>query len=170
MKHDAALTYWNPKLPMEELLGLSDQLKRRLRSDGYRTAGKLDQCPKEQLRALGYSDHAREQIGKALRLQRQFTEDIADIFAAEGVTEKMAKAMQPYDLFSLQLSTAQLGYILRWQRDVAGRYGEKEMFCVADGRVFYCTRCPYRDERSNFCGVCYRKLLDDMKEGRQNGV
>jgi len=153
---------WNPKTPVMELPHLNDQLKQRLHYDGYRTAEKLDNCLKEQLRALGYSDSAVGHIRQALREQRQFASDLADILLAEGITSKRMPNLQPFDLFSLPLTTAQLGYLLRWQYDVGGRYGDKDIFCVAGGRVYYCTECRYRDERSNFCGVCTKKLLDDL--------
>lgn len=59
------MNLWNPKTPVAELPHLTEQLKHRLRSDGYRTADKLDRCPKEQLRVLGYSDSA---VGHTARL------------------------------------------------------------------------------------------------------
>lgn len=64
---------------------LTDQLKRRLHGDGYIAAEKLDRCPKEQLRNLGYSDHAVLHIREALRQQRQFAVDISDILTAVGL-------------------------------------------------------------------------------------
>ena len=86
----------------------------------------------------------------------------------------MIPNLQPFDLLNLPLTTAQLGYLLRWQHDVGGRYGEQEIYCAINGRVYYCTACPYRNELSNFCGVCYRKLLDDLaeqkKEDRKNAI
>jgi len=35
---------------------------------------------------------------------------------------------------------------------------------ATDGRVFFCDACPYYDRRSNFCGFCMKKILDDMKK------
>jgi len=160
------MNLWNPKTPITELLHLSDQLKDRLRGDLFRTVERLDQCPADQLRVLGYSTEAIGKIRGALRQHRQFCTDVADILHSEGITQKMLFEMQPYDLLRLPLTTAQGGYLLRWQMDVAGRYGEQELFCVTGGRIYYCTGCPYRDERSRFCGWCTRKLLDDIKEGK----
>ena len=159
------MNLWSPFTPVAELPNLSDKLKRRLRGDALRTVERLDQCPAEQLRVLGYSDEAVQRIRASLRLHRQFCADLADILLAEGFTQKMLYEMQPFDLLRLPLTTAQVGYLLRWQMDVAGRYGEQELFCVTGGRVYYCTGCPYRDERARFCGWCTRKLLDDIKEG-----
>ena len=161
------MNLWNPKTPVMELPHLTGQLKRRLHGDSYRTAEKLDKCPAEQLRALGYSANAIGHIKEALRRQRQFAVDIADILAAEGVTLKILAALHPFDLLALPLTTAQLGYIIRWQHDIGGRYGDKEIFCVAGGRVYYCTACPYRDHRSTFCGFCTRKLLDELAEKKR---
>jgi len=161
------MNLWNPHTPVAELPNLSDKLKRRLRGDALRTVERLDQCPAEQLRALGYSDEAVQRIRASLRNHRQFCTDLADILLAEGFTQKMLFEMQPFDLLRLPLTTAQVGYLLRWQMDVAGRYGEQELFCVTGGRVYYCTGCPYRDERARFCGWCTRKLLDDIKEGKR---
>jgi len=164
------MNLWNPKTPVGELQYLSDKLKRRLHGDDYRNVGQLDQCPAELLRALDYSTETIKRIHEALRGHRKDLAYLADILYAEGVTEKMLKAMQPFDLLNLHLTTAQLGYLLLWQRDVGGRYGEKEMFCVVGGRVYYCTECPYRDERSNYCGWCTRKLLDDMAEKKRGAA
>ena len=164
------MNLWNPNTPITELAHLSDRLKRCLHSDEYRTADKLDKCPMEQLRALGYSVEAVKNIHGALRQQRQFARDIADILAAEGITWKMLISLQPFDLLKLSLTTAQLGYLIRWQHDLCGRYDDKEIFCVADGRVYYCTTCPYRDERSNFCGWCMKKLLDDLAEKKRGAA
>jgi len=162
------MNLWNPKTPVMELQALSDKLKRRLRGDNYRAVEKLDQCPAEQLRALGYSDDAVGRIRGALRQHRQFCDDLAGILLAEGLTQKMLFEMQPFDLLRLPLTAAQVGYLLRWQLDIAGRYGEQELFCVTGGRVYYCTGCPYKDERTRFCGWCTRKLLDDMREGKRH--
>ena len=49
------MNLWNPNLPIDELALPSGQLLRRLRSDEYRTVGRLDRCPVEQLEALGYA-------------------------------------------------------------------------------------------------------------------
>jgi len=156
------MNLWNPNTPIEELDHLSDKLKQRLHGDDYRSVGRLDQCPAEQLRVLGYSTEAIKRIHEALRGHRKDLAYLADILRAEGLTYKALLNMQPFDLLNLPLTTAQLGYLLRWQRDMGGRYGDKDIFCVAGGRVYYCTECPYRDERSNFCGFCTKKLLDDI--------
>jgi hypothetical protein len=103
-------------------------------------------------------------------VSRSFVDDLTDILLTEDFTEKMLHEMQPFDLLRLPLTTAQAGYLPHWQRDVAGRYGERELFCVAGGRIYYCTGCPYRDARTNFCGWCTRKLLDELREGERNGV
>ena len=161
------MNLWNPKLPIDELALPSDKLKRQLYADEYRTIGRLDRCPVEQLAALGYGALSLKHITAAMRQHREFISDLADILLAEGLTEKMLKAMQPFDVLNLPLTNAQVGYLLRWQKDMAGRYGDKELFCVAGGRVYYCTTCPYRDERSNFCGFCTKKLLDDMAEKKR---
>ena len=160
----------NPKTPTMELPHLSDKLKRRLHGDELRTADKLGECPNEHLQGLGYSVQDIQHIRASLRWHRQFSMDIEDILLAEGVTGKMVRAMQPFDLLNLPLTTAQLGYLLRWQKDMAGRYGDKELFCVTGGRVYYCTTCKYRDERSNFCGFCTKKLLDDMAEKKRGNT
>jgi hypothetical protein len=34
---------------------------------------------------------------------------------------------------------------------------------VSDGRVYHCADCPYRDRERGFCGICMRKIIDDMK-------
>ena len=164
------MNLWNPKTPVTELPCLSDSLKRRLYADEYRTAGKLDSCPLVHLLDLGYTSIAVDHIRKALRQQRQFASDIADILLAEGITGKKMPSLQLFDLLNLPLTTAQLGYLLRWQRDVGGRYGDKEIYCVAGGRVYYCTECRYRDERSNFCGFCMKKLLDDVAEKKRGAT
>ena len=164
------MNLWNPKTPVMELPFLSDSLKRRLYADEYRTAEKLDNCPLVHLLDLGYNSVTIGHIRKALRQQRQFAVDIADILLAEGITGKMMPSLQLFDLLNLPLTTAQLGYLLRWQRDVGGRYGEKEIYCVAGGRVYYCTECRYRDERSNFCGFCMKKLLDDIAEKKRGNA
>ena len=158
------MNLWNPNTPIAELPHLTDKLKRSLDTDGYKSVDKLDKCPKAQLRALEYSVTSIGHIHEALRQQRRFAEEIADLLTAEGITLKMLISLQPFDLLNLPLSTAQVGYLLRWQRDIGGRYSDKEIFCVANGRVYYCTDCPYRDERSNYCGWCTRKLLDDLAE------
>jgi hypothetical protein len=118
---------------------------------------------KDKLSVLGYDKKQVSQARTALNKHKDFVQTIEAAFAGQGLTAKQAKQMWPFDLLTLPLTTAQLGYILRWQRDVAKRYGEKEMFCITDGQIFYCTNCPYRDERSNFCGWCMRKLLQDRK-------
>ena len=161
------MNLWNPQTPVMELPHLTDQLKRRLLADAYRTADKLDKCPKAQLRALGYSAGAIGHIREALRRQRQFADDIAAVLTAEGHTYKTLLSLQPFDLFSLPLSTAQLGYLLCWQHQIGGRYSDREIFCEVNGRVYYCTSCPYRNELSNFCSWCTRKVLDDMAEQKK---
>jgi len=164
------MNLWNPKTPVAELPHLSDKLKLRLHEDEYRTAEALKECPSEQLQAYGYSAQDISHIRASLRWQRQFSKDIEDILLAEGVTSKMLYNLQPFDLLNLPLTTAQLGYLLRWQRDIGGRYGDKEIFCVVNGRVYYCTTCSYRDERSNFCGWCMKKLLDDLAEKKRGAA
>jgi len=164
------MNLWNPQTPVVELPHLTDKLKRRLYGDGYRAADKLDKCPKEQLRGLDYSASAINHIREALRQQRQFSEGISAILTAEGITLKKLLVLQPFDLLNLPLTTAQVGYLLRWQHDIGGRYGDKEIFCVANGRVYYCTECPYRDERSNYCGWCTRKLLDDLADKKRGAA
>jgi len=164
------LAYWNPNFPVMELPHLDDTLRHHLRSDGYRTVEKLD-CPKEQLLRLGYDGKMVRQIRAALNKHRRFVENIEAIFEGENLGPKQAEHLWPFDLLRLlPFTCAQLGYILCWQRDIAGRYGEKEMFCIVGGRVYYCTTCPYRNELSNFCGVCYRKLLDDIREEKHHGI
>jgi hypothetical protein len=155
---------------MAELPTLHESLKRRLCADGFRTVETLDRCPKERLLALGYSDKTVKQIRAALSAHRNFVEDIGATFDAEGLEARRVKEFWPFDLLELPLTCAELGYVLLWQRDVAGRYGDKDLFCVAGGRVYFCTNCPYRDTRSNFCGFCTKKLLDDVKEGKRNGL
>ena len=170
MKHEAKLTYWNPLFPTIELPALHGSMKRQLIADGYRTIEKLDRCPKERLLEFGYSDKMIGHIRSAMNEHRRFVEDIAAIFTSEGLNAKQVKTLWPFDLLRLPFTIRQLGYILLWQRDVGGRYGEKEMFCVVGGRVYYCTECPYRDERSNYCGWCTRKLLDDMAEKKRGAA
>jgi|GEM_PF-1798337 len=173
MKREKRLIYWNPKLPTEELSGLHECIRRQLIADGYRSVGKLDQCPKERLLALGYSEKQVKQVRMAIKDLCRFVADIGAIFASEGLGPKQVKGFWPFDLLRLPFSCAQLGYIQRWQRDVIGRYEEKEMFCVAGGRVYYCTECRYRDERVRFCGFCTRKLLDEQrrrKAGDTDGI
>lgn len=34
---------------------------------------------------------------------------------------------------------------------------------LSDGRVYHCADCPYRDRETGFCGICMKKILDDMK-------
>jgi len=152
----------NPKLPIGELSLPSEKLRRRLYGDEYRTIGRLDRCPVEQLEALGYGALSLKHIATALLQHREYVDEIADILKSEGITLKMLPNMQPFDLLNLPLTSAQVGYLLRWQRDVGGRYGEKDIYCDVGGRVYYCTTCKYRDERSNFCGFCTKKLLDDI--------
>ena len=161
------MNLWNPKLPIDELALPSDKLRRRLFGDNYRSVGRLESCPDEQLEALKYGALSINHIRTSLREHREFISDLTDILLAEGLTEKMLRVMQPFDLLNLPLTTAQVGYLLRWQKDMAKRYGDKELFCVTGGRVYYCTTCPYRDERSNFCGFCTKKLLDDMAEKKR---
>ena len=167
VKREVKLVFWNTKFPTAELPGLHDCIKRQLIEDGYRTVGKLDQCPKERLLALGYSEKHVTQARKALKKHVHFVEDICAILGSEGLKPKHIKDFWPFDLLRLPLSCTQLGYILRWQQNVEGRYEEKDMFCVAGGRVYYCTECRYRDERVRFCGFCTKKVLDDMKEKKQ---
>ena len=31
-----------------------------------------------------------------------------------------------------------------------------------DMRIFHCADCPYRDRVTGFCGICMRKVMDDM--------
>ena len=162
MKREARLTYWNPKLPTSELSGLHECIRQQLIADGYRSVGSLDHCPKEQLLSLGYSEKQVKQVRAALREHRRAVEDISAIFESEGLGPKQVKGFWPFDLLRLPFTCTQLGYILRWQRDVIGRYDSEELFCVTGGRVYYCTDCRYRDERSKFCGFCTRKLLDDI--------
>jgi hypothetical protein len=173
MKREALLTYWNPRLPTEELSGLHECIRRQLVADGYRSVGSLDHCPKEQLLSLGYSEKQVTQIRAALAGHRRFVEGIGAIFISEGLLPKQVKGSWPFDLLRLPFTCAQLGYVLRWQKDVIGRYGSTELFCVAGGRVYYCTDCRYRDERANFCGFCTRKLLDEQrgrKAGHEDGI
>ena len=165
MKHEIKLTFWNTQLPTAELPGLHECIKRQLIADRYNTVGKLDNCPRGRLLGLGYSEWQIKQVRAALKDHVRFVEDICAIFASEGLGPKQVKDFWPFDLLRLPLSCAQLGYILRWQQDVAGRYGEKDMFCLAGGRIYYCTECRYRDERVRFCGFCTRKLLDEKKRG-----
>jgi hypothetical protein len=157
------MTFWNPNLSTRDLPTLSDHLKHHLRADGFCTIESLEACTKEQLRGLGYDEKTIKQIRAALKKHRNFVEVIGAIFNTEGLEPRQVKDFWPFDLLNLPFTSAQLGYILRWQKDIARRYGEKERFCVVDGQVFYCTRCPYRDERSNFCGWCTRKILADRK-------
>jgi len=161
------MNLWNPKTPVAELACLSDKLKQRLHGGDYRSVERLDRCPSEQLRALGYNREAVKRIHEALRRHRSDLADLADILTAEGLTCKALLTMQPFDLLGLPITATQLGYLLRWQHDVGGRYGDKDIFCVAGGRIYYCTSCPYRDERSNFCGFCTKKLLDDIAEKKR---
>jgi Fe-S-cluster-containing dehydrogenase component len=37
---------------------------------------------------------------------------------------------------------------------------------TADGRVYYCAGCPYRntETETGFCGFCMLKILDEMKQ------
>jgi len=160
------MNLWNPKFPTKELPGLNETLRHHLHCDGYRTVRKLD-CPKEQLLSIGYEEKDVREIKAALKQHRRFVKHIETVFASEGLTESRVKQMWPFDLLALPFTCKQLGYILRWQLDVGGRWGEQEMFCVAEGRVYYCTKCPYKDERSNFCGWCAKKLLDDVREGKR---
>ena len=164
------MNLWNPKLPIHELDLSSDKLKRRLYGDEYRTIGRLDSCPAEQLEALGYGALALKHIAAALWQHHEYVDGIADVLKSEGITLKMLPNMQPFDLLCLPLTAAQVGYLLRWQRDMGGRYGEKDIYCDAGGRVYYCTTCRYRDERSNFCGFCTKKLLDDMAEKKRRAA
>lgn len=168
MKRDALRTYWNPKLPVTELPGLQERVRRKLIADGLCTVDKLDHCPKERLLTLGYSEKMVAQIREAMAAHRRFVEGIAAAFHGAGLNIRQAWNLWAFDLLSLSFSCAELGYILRWQQDVAGRYGEAERFCVAGGRMYYCTECPYRDERSNLCGVCLRHVME--KEGKPHGV
>jgi hypothetical protein len=158
---------WNPRLPIDELALPSDKLKRRLFGDEFRTVGRLESCPDEQLEALKYGVLSIKHIRTALREHRECVDGIADILKAEGITLKMLPNMQPFDLLNLPMTAAQVGYLLRWQRDMGGRYSEKDIYCDVGGRVYYCTNCKYRDERSNFCGFCTKKLLDDIAEKRR---
>jgi len=103
--------------------------------------GKIAFRPAVELQGLGYSVQDIQHIRASLRWHRQFSMDIEDILLAEGITGKLLLALQPFDLLNLPLTTAQLGYLLRWQKDIAGRYGDKELFCVTGGRVYYCTTC-----------------------------
>jgi len=169
VRREVKLVFWNTKLPTAELTGLHDCIKRQLIADGYNTVGKLDNCPKERLLNLGYSENQVKQARAALKDHVRFVEDICAVLASEGLEAKQVKGFWPFDLLRLPLTCTQLGYILRWQQDFAGRYEEKEMFCVAGGRVYYCTECRYRDERVRFCGWCTHKLLDDMAEKRKGG-
>ena len=162
MRREMKLVYWNTKMPTAELYGLHECIRRQLIADGYNSVGKLDNCPKERLLGLGYSENHVKQVRAALKEHVRFVEDICAIFASEGLGPKQVKDFWPFDLLRLPLTNTQLGYILRWQQDTARRYEEKDMFCVAGGRVYYCTECRYRDERVRFCGFCTRKLLDEQ--------
>lgn len=35
---------------------------------------------------------------------------------------------------------------------------------TADGRVYHCANCPYRNRETGFCGFCMRKILDEMED------
>lgn len=157
-------------MPTAELFALRESVKRQLIADGYRDVERLDRCPKQKLLELGYSEWAIVQARKALSEHRRFVEAIEAIFASEGLQPKQVKDFWPFDLLRLPFTCAQLGYILRWQRDVAGRYGDKDLFCMAGGRIYYCTECPYRNEQSNFCGICYRKLRDEAARQKRGKV
>jgi hypothetical protein len=47
---------------------------------------------------------------------------------------------------------------------------------TADGRTYRCAGCPYRNRATGFCGVCMKKILDEMKDKKtkkeetRNGV
>jgi len=161
------MNLWNPKLPISELYFPSNQLLKQLRSDNIHTIGKLNRCSDEQLNALGYNGTCINRIRTALQKHQSFIAELTETLSSDGFTPKMLHEMQPFDLLSLPLSVQQLGYLLRWQHDVGGKYKAKDLFCVVGGRVYYCTKCPYRDERSNFCGFCVKKLLDDMREDKR---
>jgi hypothetical protein len=151
--------------PVREL-PLPDGLARRLCGAEIRTVGKLEQ-QFSTLSNMGFSDKALQKIHTALQEYHNFVADLASVLIAEGLSDKVLRGLWPFDLLSLPLTCAQLGYILRWQLDVGGRYGEQERFCVADGKIYYCTTCPYRDERSHFCGFCTKKLLEEIEEKRR---
>lgn len=46
---------------------------------------------------------------------------------------------------------------------------------IADGRIYRCPVCPYRNRETGFCGFCMQKILDDLenkkkpKEEAENG-
>ena len=170
MRREMKLVYWNTKMPTSELYGLHECIRRQLIADGYNSVGKLDNCPKERLLGLGYSENHVKQVRAALKEHVRFVEDICAIFASEGLGPKQVKDFWPFDLLRLPLTCAQLGYILRWQQDTARRYEEKDMFCVSGGRVYYCTECRYRDERVRFCGFCTRKLLDEQARKKRGAT
>lgn len=37
-----------------------------------------------------------------------------------------------------------------------------------DGRVYNCTNCPYRERDIDFCGFCLQKIMDELKEEKEN--
>jgi hypothetical protein len=164
---DNKRTYWNPNHPISELPGLDKTLKHHLRLDRFRTVEQLESCTKEQLLELNYSKNHFTQVRAALKKHERFVAYIEAIFESEGLTEEKVRQFWPFDLLALPFSCAHLGYILRWQKDVGGRYGEQETFCVVNGRMYYCTNCRYKDERTNFCGWCMRKILEETREGKR---
>ena len=101
-----------------------------------------------------------------LGLQWDSIDFAANTLTVKHTVVKMEEIVRK-DCTKSQASYRTFGYLLRWQRDVGGRYGEKEIYCVAGGRVYYCSTCRYRDERSNFCGFCMKKLLDDAAEKKR---
>jgi hypothetical protein len=45
-----------------------------------------------------------------------------------------------------------------------------KIILTADGRVYHCAACPYRNRLTGFCGFCMRKILDEMKMARRRAA
>jgi len=39
---------------------------------------------------------------------------------------------------------------------------------TADGRIYRCADCPYRNRDTGFCGFCMAKIIDEMNEKKNS--
>lgn len=37
---------------------------------------------------------------------------------------------------------------------------------MSDNKTYDCRNCRFKDERTNFCGFCMMKIIDELKENR----
>lgn len=63
------------------------------------------------------------------------------------------------------LSYEQIGRIISFQRDMAGKhYDEQDIYYITGDKVYRCTDCNLRNPDTNFCGWCSKKIMDEYKK------